>query len=179
MDTELDCSLFTADEGRSVVDMLCEIALAVALEYKSKGMDIRMGHTGGRTMGEKEDSLNATELAAALALPFAIFLANNGMSGKTPEAELLKAELPPAPNDAAILVLAFPRTFAESALERFLKKLEAKQAVDIVFIYNAGAKNAGELDDAAISCVNLYNGRSGIHAGKAAVSQRQKGEQGS
>ena len=178
VDTELDCSLYTANEGRNAIDMLCEIALAAALEYQNRGMDIHIGHTGCRSISGKEEPLNAAKLAAALALPFAIFRANNGVSKKTSRAELPKAEaeFPSAPNDAEILILALPRKFTESALERFLEKQEIKQALDIAFLYNAGAVNARELEDAATSCVNLFNGRSGIHAGKAEVKPKQKWE---
>jgi len=166
IDTEVDSSLYTVDDGRRAVDILCEIALAVALEYKAKGMDIHIGYTGGKIIGGKDNPWNlsvpnnAAELASALAQPYAIFA-----NAAAPEA-LPKAELPPAPKDTAILILALPRTFVEipggelSALERFIKNRKAKQEVDIAFLYSA------EMEDAARSCVNLYNGKSGIHAAK-------------
>jgi hypothetical protein len=158
--------------------MLCEVALAAALEYQGKGMDIRIGYTGGKIMGGKDEvqnlpvSMNAAALTSALAQPYAIFL-----DGRRPEA-LPRAELPTAPQNTAIFILALPRTFIEisgsepSALEKFLKKREVKQEVDIVFLYNV------ELEDAARSCVNRYNGISGVHAGKAAVLINQQMEEG-
>jgi hypothetical protein len=47
---------------------------------------------------------------------------------------------------------------------------------DIVFLYDAEAKRATELGDAARVCVNIYNGISGVRAGKAAVSPARRRE---
>jgi hypothetical protein len=187
VDTEVDCSLYTADKGRRAVDMLCETAFAAALEYKLKGMDIRIGYTGGRIMGGKDEPRNLSapknipessgsmELASFLALPYAIFR-NERTSSSGPMAELPGAELPPAPDDTAILILALPRSFAEtaadspSALDKFIKKRETKKEVDIIFLCNT------EQDYAAQVCVNLYNGRSGIHAAKMVFPDLKKKE---
>jgi hypothetical protein len=187
VDTEVDRSLFKIDEGRIAVDMLCEAALAAALEYQARGMDISIGYTGGRMVGGKDDSegnlsapMNAEALASALALPFSIF-----RGGRRP-GNLMEAELPVIPKNTALLILALPRTFIEisvpaaepkgrgsppvlSALEKFLKKRDTKQEADIVFLYNVDNRKAGELEDAARSCVKHYNARTGIHASKAAI----------
>ena len=198
VDTEVDRSLYTVDEGRQAIDMLCETALAVALEYKGKGMDIHMGHTGSRIVGEENSSrnlltprnvpepLSSVELACAFAMPFAIFR-DSATSRKNKSAEMRKAEMLPALPNMAILILALPRMFVEisageySALEKFIKTREAKQEANIVFLYShdtgnkkagspeTGTRRAKALEDAAISCVNLYNGKSGIHAAKMTV----------
>jgi len=188
IDTETDRSLYTADEARLAVDMLCEIALAAALEFFSQGMEILIGYTGGeayisdevssgpgglsggqrtggRLIGGKAESgpLNAAELASALAWPAAI-------------SEWNRAVLPNAPEDRTVLILALPRSTAEpSALDRFLKNRDARQNVDIVFLYSAenqrtGGRQSAELENSARISVNLYNGRSGVHAEKIAVS---------
>ena len=161
IDTEADQSLFTADESRCAVDLLCENALAAALEFSDHGMDILIGYTGGKIMGGGEGSppLDKAELAAALALPAAI---------RWPRSSGI---LPLAPMDRAVLVLALPRENAEaSALDNFLKNRqgssgsEASPATDIVFICRP------ELSDAAGVCVNHYNRKPGVRAAKAIVS---------
>jgi hypothetical protein len=164
-------------------------------------MDIRIGYTGGKIVGGKDEPQNrpvpmsTAELASALALPFAIFRPGNIKPEDLLKAEMPKAELPKAPLNTAILILALPRTFVEtSALENFLKKLEAKQETEIVFLYTAEenktsltrqnrASGFAELEDAARSCVNLYsNKRYGIHATKVVVRpalEREEGNNGS
>ncbi|MCL2319136.1 MAG: DUF58 domain-containing protein [Treponema sp.] len=184
IDTEAESALYSADEARRAVDLLCENALAVALDFSSLGMDILIGYTGGSISGGKEESapLDAGELAAALAFPAAIYrsagtaeLPRTDLPGANLDlrrADLRRAnlDLPPAPGDRAVLILALPRTSADtSALDRFLKKREPKQETDIVFLYNPLDSRAAELEDSARVCVNLYNGKAGIHAVKAAV----------
>ena len=175
IDTEADRDLFTVDEGRLAVDQLCECALAAALEFTGKGMNISIGCTGGGIIGGKDESgfLNDAEIASALAWPAAIFLTDRG-SPPEPAA----AELPQAPKAMPVLILALPRLTGTSALDRFLKNHDASpaaaasqaapalQAVNILFLYDA---EAAELESAAKVCVNLLNGRSGVHAGRAAV----------
>ena len=170
IDTEADLSLYTIDEARRAVDLLCENALAAALEFSAQGMDIHIGCTGGKiagdkTGGAKEESgpLNAAELAAALAWPAAV-----------PAGTL--NDLPNAPMDRGVIILALPRTSSSSSMDRFLKKREGRLSTDIVFLYNAESKRAAELEAAARVCVNLYNGKSGIHAVKAAITPTGEGE---
>ena len=164
IDTEVDSSLYKIDEGRRAVDLLCESALAAALEFSKQGLDICIGFAGskipgGQEGGEQSPPLNAAELASALAWPAAVFWPGS-------------ADLPQAPNDRAALILTLPRNFADaSALDRFLKKREVKQEIDIVFVFNAESE---KLEDAARVCVNVYNGRSGVHAARAAVSPRRE-----
>jgi hypothetical protein len=177
VDTEVDPLLYTLEEGRQAVDLLCETAMSVVAEYQNRGMDIHIGYTGGKIMDGKE-------LIAALALPYAIFSPTPKSSAELPRAELpraelQKAELPPVPKNTATLVLALPRTFLESALEKFIKSREIKQAADIVFLFNAESGKAAELEEAANICVNLYNGRSGIYIAKIAVAPGRNREEGS
>ena len=162
IDTEADSSLYALDEGRRAVDLLCENALAAALEFSAHGIDILVGSTGGGIIGGKEESgpVGAAEIASALAWPAAI-----------PWPHAVNAEYPVIPNDRSVLVLALPREVAEpSALDRFLKKRDPKQGIDIVFIYDVEGRQAALLEESANICVNNYNGRSGVHAGKAVVS---------
>ena len=172
IDTEADKSLFTFDESRRAVDMLCENALAAALEFSGHGTDILIGYTGGKIIGGQEESspLNAADLSSALALPAAIkWPVSSGV--------LPRAYLPAAPMDRSVLVFALPRESAEpSALDDFLKNRassfgsvasfgsEASPATDIVFI------TGPELDETAGICVNIYNRKPGVRAAKAVIS---------
>ena len=194
IDTEADRTLFSLDEARRAVDLLCENALAAALEFSSHGMDILIGYTGGKITGGPGGSdgspLNTAELATALAMPAAIHWPPSP-GAKSPgalPAAYLPLVLPAAPGDRAVLVLALPRTMTgSSALDNFIKNRAASSVsgaspkTDIVFIYSAentgvpgrkiDGKRAAEMEEAAVSCVNLYNRRPGVHAERAAVSK--------
>jgi hypothetical protein len=122
--------------------------------------------------------MDGKELGSALALPYAIFNPEPENTVELRRANLPRAYLPPAPKDTAALILTLPRTFLESALEEFIESKEIKQAVDIVFLYNAENKRASELEEAARICINLYNGRSGIYAVKAAATPGRNREEG-
>ena len=163
IDTAADRDLYTLNEGRLAVDLLCECALAAALEFSGKGMSILTGYSGGGIQGGKDESgfLSEAEITLALAWPAAV---------SWPHPEDTAADLPRAPKDVSVLILALPRTSAEtSALDRFLKNREPGQGTDIVFLYHADNGKTAKAEEAAGVCVNLYNGRPGVHAGRAAV----------
>jgi hypothetical protein len=158
IDTEVDSSLYSPEEGRRAVDLLCESALASALGFSSRDMDVLIGYTGGGIFGGDEESapLDSTQLAAALAWPAAINLpASSG-------------ELPQAPGETGVLVLALPRkvtgetSSSQSALNRFLNKRQ--QETDIVFVYNTDGRKAAEIEQEAARCINFYSAKSGVHA---------------
>jgi uncharacterized protein (DUF58 family) len=150
VDTQADPALYTPEAGRRAVDMLCENALAAALECAGKGMDVLTGYTGGEVRGG-----TATELAAALAWPAALPLA--------PLAEY------PESADRGFLILALPRTSGAggmdggagdtTALEKFLKKRDTKQRTDLLFLYRGD-----RLAAAAETCAALYGRKGGVHA---------------
>jgi len=155
IDTEADSSLYSHDEGRRAVDLLCESALASALGFSSRGMDVLIGYTGGGIIGDGEESapMDSSQLAAALAWPAAIhWPASSG-------------ELPQAPGETGVLVLALPRKVAgdkfvsESALNKFLNKRQ--QETDLVFIYNTDGRKAAEIEQEAARCISFYSGKSG------------------
>jgi hypothetical protein len=136
VDTQVDSGLFTAEEGRRGVDNLCENALAAALEFASRGMDILVGYTGGTILGEN--------MAAALALPAALPLSS-------------MENLPEVPRDRGVLILALPRSSSEpSALDRFLKGRDSKQGLDLFFLYDSNNSRVAEWEEAAKICANLY-----------------------
>jgi hypothetical protein len=166
IDSEADRTLYTLDEARRAVDLLCENALTAALELSGQGMDILIGYAGGKIIGAKDESgpLNVGELAAALAWPAAMRWPSEQHTHTQGEPA---GDFPRTPGDRAVLILALPRASAEpSALDRFLKGREAGQGTDILFLYDGTGKRAAELEDSARVCVNLYNGRAGVHAGK-------------
>jgi uncharacterized protein (DUF58 family) len=141
VDTQADPLLFTPETARRGVDLLCEHALALALAYLDRGMDIQAGYTGGGLRGG-----SAAELAEALAYPAAL--------------PLSAGEALPEVSGRGVLLLALPRDSGEgAALDRFLRKREGKQEVDLVFLYQGEG-----LAEAAETCVRLYHQKPGLHA---------------
>ena len=137
VDTEADTSLYSLDEARRAVDVLCENALAAAYEFSLRGMEILIGYTGGVIAdgGTEGGGLPVSQFAPAMAHPAAIM--KGASTTKQPSAGLPSAGLPRATEDAAVLVLALPRPFSDgmadvSALGRFLKS--CKQGAAVVFI---------------------------------------------
>jgi uncharacterized protein (DUF58 family) len=146
VDTQADPALFPPEAARQGVDLLCENALALALEYLDRGMDIHAGYTGGEIRGGTQ-----AELAEALAYPAAL--------------PLSAGEELPEVSGRGVLLLALPRDSGESAaLDRFLRKRGGKQAVDLVFLYRGEG-----LDGAAETCVRLYHQKAGVHARRLRV----------
>ncbi|MDR2079894.1 MAG: DUF58 domain-containing protein [Treponema sp.] len=140
VDTQTDPALYNPASGRRGVDLLCENALAVALEYQNRGVALSIGYTGGSIV----EGTNA-ELAEALAYP---------------AAQSAPPDLPAPPADRGVLVLALPRTTTEGVLDRFLKtRKQPGTPVDMVFLYGDDG-----LAEAAQTCVRHYNQRGGIHA---------------
>jgi hypothetical protein len=138
------------------VDLLCENALAAALDFSESGMDILTGYPGGKIRGGP-----AADLAEALAWPAALPLGG-------PE------DYPSPGEDRGFLILALPRSAGEtSALDRFLKRREIKQQIDLVFLYEADTSGAGgdvtggaaALAAAAETNVRLYGQKPGVRAG--------------
>jgi uncharacterized protein (DUF58 family) len=161
IDTQADPSLFTAGEARQAVDLLCENALAAALEFSSQGMDIFIGYSGGEihngSLGSHAGIVLA-ELAAVLARPAALSL-------------LSPEDLPEAPRDLDVLILALPRLSTEpGGLDRFLRNRESTQGADLFFLYDAETPRAAEWETAAEACVRFYNRKMRIRAWKFAVS---------
>jgi uncharacterized protein (DUF58 family) len=146
VDSAADPALYDGASGRRAVDLLCENALAMALEYRLRRGYPSIGCAGGSIVEG-----GPAELAAALAYPAA-----HPGAGESDAA----MELPEPPPGTGVFVLALPRTFADSALDRFLKKRKHPgSSVDLVFLYEEDL-----LTEAAETCVRLYNQRGGVHA---------------
>jgi uncharacterized protein (DUF58 family) len=169
IDTQIDTDLFAAGRftgkdraagaGRRAVDLLCENALALVLEYTGRGMEIAVGYIGGKT----PRTGSPAELAALLAYPAALPLnapLSRESGGGLPE-------LPDAPEDRAVLVLAPPCSeAANSALDRFLKKRGRERETDILFLYEGEG-----LDEAAEICARFYSRRPGVRARRIRVNR--------
>jgi uncharacterized protein (DUF58 family) len=154
VETLADSALYSPASARRAVDLLCENALAIALEYRQRGMDLSIGCSGGAVVEG-----DASELAAALAYPaaYAGGLAGEAAGSAQPDNA---QDLPDPPIDRGIIVLALPRTVAGGALERFLKKRKQPGTpIDLAFLYGDDA-----LAEAAETCARLYNQRGGVHA---------------
>jgi uncharacterized protein (DUF58 family) len=153
VDPQADSLLFSPGAARRAVDLLCENALAAALDFSETGMDILVGYTGGKIRGGP-----AADIAEALAWPAALPLSG-------PE------DYPVSGEDRGFLILALPRSAGESsALDRFLKKRDPKQQADLVFLYeDALSPGTGDtsaaLRTAAETCVRVYGQKPGVHAG--------------
>jgi uncharacterized protein (DUF58 family) len=144
IDTLADPALYSSGAGRQGVDLLCENALAIALEYEYRGMEIMLMFSGEELMNVKPG-----ELAVFLSYPAATL----------PGTE---QELPASPGDRSVLILALPRTImGTTALDRFLKNRQGKGA-DLIFLHNQGEG----LEKYADAAVRFYNEKGGarIHA---------------
>jgi hypothetical protein len=145
----------------AAVRLICYAKLRLHLPLSAGAAEwmFAWGYTGGDIMGGKEEKYSA-ELSSSMALPYAIFRHGGEHSEIRPSAELSKtelpqaklpqtelpqtklplAELPQAPPNTGILVLALPRTFTDSALERFKGKREPRQEIQIIFLENTETK---------------------------------------
>ena len=126
VDSQADPTLYSPQEAQQGVDLLCENALALAVLFTARGMDVSVGYAqAGPGTGGFDSGLSAGELAALLAMPAALPLDG-------PESLRL-------PQDSrSILVLALPRTAASNTcLDRLLKNRQAAQRVDIAFLFAA------------------------------------------
>jgi uncharacterized protein (DUF58 family) len=141
VDTQADPRLFTPETARLGVDLLCENALILALEYQGHGMEIEAAYTGGSVRGG-----GAAELAELLAYPAALPLSSG--------------EDLPEVSGRGVLILALPRDSGDvTALDRFLRKREGQPGVDLAFLYRGEG-----LNEAAETCARLYRHKAGVHA---------------
>jgi hypothetical protein len=158
IDCEYDPSLYNKKEARRGIDVLCENAMAAAQSCMESGMDALVGYTGGAGGVFSDAAAGGTgkplpaKQAASFAWPAALPLSAS-------------LELPAAPDDYSILILALPRSASNTALERFLKKTADRRAgknntVDLIFFCD----NNNERLSAAETCCTLYRQRAGVTA---------------
>ncbi|MDR1899970.1 MAG: DUF58 domain-containing protein [Treponema sp.] len=185
IDTGADTALYTGTEAGDAVDLLCENALAAALAYRGRGMDVRIGSTtgpGGILTGgaagaagpagtsETGSPPDAAELDAALAYPAAFPLPEPSAAAPVDFPPLAGDGPRSGGKDRGLLILALPRTGAGGALDRFLNNrdpaaggMTARQ-IDLLFLYGDTGRRAPAREQAAKTCAGLYGQRSGVHA---------------
>ena len=165
IDTEYDPLLYNAHSGRGGIDVLCENALAAALICDESGMDVIIVSADNPRRSEEAQKLESRDIAAALAWPAAVPLPAS-------------ARFPGVPEERGIIILALPRSSAEtSALERFLKEQASRtagknQTIEILFLCSTDTAEDGAFAErlaAAETCAALYNRRSGVRARVAQV----------
>jgi hypothetical protein len=140
VDCHADRSLYTEEEARRGVDMLCERALALARSGAARGFDVGVSYAGGKESWGKPEAL-----AALLACP--------------------AASPPAAPRDFGasnpaygMVVLALPRFLPApetSALDRLVRSLPATRTVQALFLYEDE-----KFAEAAKECALFYRLRS-------------------
>jgi hypothetical protein len=188
VDTEVDPALYDPGAGREGVDLLCAQALAIALDFTRRGMDVLTGYTGGKLRGgdpaELEEAL-AWPAAWPTALAVPGFVPAAGLwarlrGGRRRGAETPRPELPLGA-DRGTCVLALPRSFGgadSGALERFLSRRAAgpeagssSPLCDLIFLYQA--EGPPVLREAAETCARLYGSRSGLRAQALGLERRE------
>ena len=154
IDAQFD-SFYTTKSARAAVDLLCENALAI-INRTGKDRNIQIGFTGQTV--KYGGLLTTAELGFHLAFPWA------------QSSALDQADLPDAPDNSAIVILALPRRLTRqsspqsSALDRFLSK-NINRSIELVFIYNAQENERGAFKERAAAAemnAAFYNRRSGI-----------------
>jgi len=153
IDTEYDPLLYRKSQARQGVDLLCENALAAALACAESGMDVLAGYSGGVIHNGNTAALPAAALAASFAWPAAAPL-SAGLN------------LPAAPDNCGVLILALPRSSAEtSSIDRFLNNTK-NRPVELLFLCDSSGSMAAysERLAAAEVCAALYNQRPGVKA---------------
>jgi hypothetical protein len=154
VDCEYDPSLYGMEDARRGIDVLCENAQAAAQACLESAMDVLIGYTGGvhdENSAETQRLLPAKQ-TSSLAWPAALPLSAS-------------LELPAAPDDYSILILALPRSASNTAMERFLintcaRRTGKNNAVDLIFFCGGG----DERFTAAETCCTLYRQRPGVTA---------------
>lgn len=134
-DAYFDTALYTLGAAREDIDLLCENALALAVEFSAQGLDVRIAYTGA----EKNQASLETDRPFAEILSYPA--ASPSLSLTAPSAE-----------DRGVLIFARPReTDKETALDIFLKKTKgmksrnAESSITLVFLSrNKKLQSCGE-----------------------------------
>ena len=168
IDSQYDSMLYTAEAGRQGIDLLCEQALACALELMSGGIDVFVSYSGVSGILHGGTSM---ELTALFAGPAAIRWAEQAARSGSGKAAQAAAELPTPPSDCGIIIFALPRVNAGvSALNRFLDKTVSENkgcSSELFFLYKSTGKGGiarkdDDIDEAAQLCADFYRRRAGL-----------------
>ena len=138
IDTSVDYRLFSQEEGRLLVDSLCELGLALALELAQRQYSITLCYPGSGIY-----TPDANSISKALAYPVAISLLSNSY-------------VPDLPHTANILILAIPRMLvaADSALDTLLARHH--HFTHLHFINPAKVLNQNRYQNIYEACIRYY-----------------------
>jgi hypothetical protein len=163
--------------------MLCENALAAALSCRDRGMDIRIGFSGGLGGGFSGADAEGgaagpagtaaglpgnMDFDALLAFPAAVSLPESPSS--VPADFLFPAgdSRRSGGGDRGLLILALPRTCTGGALDRLLNSRDPAgppaRRIDLFFLYEETGRRVPAREEAAKTCAGLYGQRGGVHA---------------
>ncbi|MDR1654617.1 MAG: DUF58 domain-containing protein [Treponema sp.] len=179
VDTQTDPALYSERAGRQAADMLCEYALAAALDCAGKGIEIRIGWIGGGAQGQSPE-----ELSAALAYPAALPLKAAGelaSAADSVEAAGISVSPDAVSPERGCLILALPRNRPEAdaplrstgsaggdaALDRFLRKQGPNQRIELLFLYGGDDPETGagrSIREAAQASASSYGQKPGLNA---------------
>jgi hypothetical protein len=167
------------------VDLLCEQALALALDFTNRGMDVLVGCTGGGLTGG-----DGEELARAMSGPFAIGYGFKAL-GRAQAKHVPHTAAPELPGaDRGVCVLALPRTAAgnggASALDRFLARRAASGGeggpaapCEIIFLYTADTAVREAAATAVADCARFYGSRAAVRALMVGARSNRTGSEAS
>lgn len=137
LDTSVDYTIFSPEEGRRLVDALCRETLSLALELARHHYAITLCFPGSGILQPDE-----TSVSKALAYPVAVDIA------KTPP-------FPEFPRASSLLILALPRQGpSETALNILLRR--AVQSRFLRFINPAEVLGKASYQELYESCVHYY-----------------------
>jgi uncharacterized protein (DUF58 family) len=159
VDTEYDSLLYRKRQARHGIDLLCENALAAALACAELGMDVLAGYSGGVIRDVVYGVIHGGNVSTLPALATAL---------AWPAASPLSASIkfPAIPDGCGILILALPRSSAEtSSMDRFLND-SSHRPMELLFLCD-GSDGIGAYNErlaAAEVCAALYNQRPGVRA---------------
>ncbi|MDR1446311.1 MAG: DUF58 domain-containing protein [Treponema sp.] len=175
VDTQTDPVLYSGRTGRQAVDMLCEYALAAAMDCVGKGMEIQIGWIGGGGRGQSPE-----ELSAALAYPASLPLKAAGELVSA--ADSVDAAGIPVSPEYGCLILALPRkpppkaevplrntgsVGGDAALDRFLQKQGSARRIELLFLYGGPDSETGagrSIREAAQTSASIYSQKPGLNA---------------
>ena len=139
IDTQIDPVLYSTEEGRREVDMLCENALGIMRE--SGNTEVHTGYTGSRIL-----PANASSLAWPAVLPL-----------------LSEEALPDSAECTKIIILAAPRMSAGNcALDRFIDTQSPGKSINLVLLFSRGPENSKECGEAARACMSFYRRKNNV-----------------
>ncbi|QQO10008.1 DUF58 domain-containing protein [Breznakiella homolactica] len=143
VDASADPALYTPEEARRGVDLLCSHALTLILDYCRRGADVFIGYNGSGLAGGGE----AGEAAAVLAFPAAEPFEKAG-------------KLPGAADERGVVLFALPREYGgASVLDKFMETRGNRLRTELVFLYSSGRQR-----EAAELCAGIYGRKGGVHA---------------